>query len=64
MNKITENKNLEVNIKEFITLCEQWLNTFVIGKKEFIPNERLIRGYVSEGILQNQKEKEKIILWL
>ena len=59
MNKINENKNLEVNIKEFITLCEHWLNTFVIGKKEFIPNERLIRGYVSEGILPKPERKGK-----
>ena len=59
MTKINENKNLEVNIKEFITLCEQWLNTFVIGKKGFIPNERLIRGYVSGGILPKPERKGK-----
>ena len=59
MNKINENKNLEVNIKEFIALCEQGLNTLVIGKKGFIPNERLIRGYVSEGILPKPERKGK-----
>tara|TARA_Y200000002_G_C22601247_1_gene629653 strand:+ start:100 stop:1173 length:1074 start_codon:yes stop_codon:yes gene_type:complete len=59
MKQINENKKFEVNIKEFIALCEQWLNTFVIGKKGFIPNERLIRGYVSEGILPKPERKGK-----
>ena len=59
MKLLNENKKIEVNIKEFIVLCEEWLNTFLIGKKGFIPNERLIRGYVSEGILPKPERKGK-----
>ena len=59
MKKINDNKNFKVNIKEFIVLCETWLNTFVIGKKGFVPNERLIRGYVSEEILPRPERKGK-----
>ena len=32
---------------------------YVIGKKDFNPNERLIRGYVSEGILPKPERKGK-----
>tara|TARA_A100001015_G_scaffold165685_1_gene184170 strand:+ start:62 stop:1012 length:951 start_codon:yes stop_codon:yes gene_type:complete len=57
--KIRNNKNFQGNIKEFIALCEQWLNTFVIGKKGFVPNERLVRGYVTEEILPKPDRKGK-----
>lgn len=59
MKKLNDNKNFKVNIKEFIVLCETWLNTFVIGKKGFVPNERLIRGYVTEEILPRPERKGK-----
>ena len=59
MNKINKAKKFNGNIKEFIVLCQKWLNTFVIGKKDFIPNERLIRGYVSEDILPRPERKGK-----
>ncbi|MDB2388349.1 hypothetical protein N9W47_03745 [Alphaproteobacteria bacterium] len=59
MIKIRNNKNFKGNIKEFIALCERWLNTFVIGKKGFVPNERLVRGYVTEEILPRPDRKGK-----
>ena len=37
----------------------KWLAIYVIGKKDFNPNERLIRGYVSEGILPKPERKGK-----
>ena len=59
MIKIRNDKNFKGNIKEFIAVCEHWLNTFVIGKKGFIPNERLVRGYVTEEILPRPDRKGK-----
>lgn len=59
MIKIRNNKNFRGNIKEFITLCENSLNTLVIGKKGFVPNERLVRGYVTEEILPRPDRKGK-----
>ena len=59
MIKIRNDKNFKGNIKEFIALCEHWLNTFVIGKKGFIPNERLVRGYVTEETLPRPDRKGK-----
>ncbi len=51
MYKIKSDKQFKDNLSKFIELCNKWLNIFVIGKEGFITNERLIRGYVTEGIL-------------
>ena len=51
MYKIKNDKQFKDNLSKFIELCNKWLNIFVIGKEGFLTNERLIRGYVTEGIL-------------
>ena len=57
--KLEHDKNFKGNIKEFIELCNKWVNFLIIGKEGFVPKERLIRGYVTEGILQKPERSGK-----
>lgn len=51
LNNIINEKKFKGNIKDLLALCQKWLGLLLIGKETFIVNERLVRGYVSEGIL-------------
>ena len=57
--KLEHDKYFKGNIKEFIELCNKWVNFLIIGKEGFVPKERLIRGYVTEGILQKPERSGK-----
>ncbi len=59
MQNIIKEKTFSGSIQDYIKVCQKWLAIYVIGKKDFNPNERLIRGYVSEGILPKPERKGK-----
>lgn len=63
MTSLTNEKNWIGNTEEFAALCEKWLKIKNIGKNDPQVTVRLVRDYVSRGILSKPIPKGKEVMF-